>query len=85
MVLSGEVVLITDAGEETLRAGDCVGFKAGEADGHHLVNRSGAEATVLEVGARAESVDRVVYADIDMVAEPGEEGYRRRDGSLIQA
>jgi uncharacterized cupin superfamily protein len=85
MVLSGEVVLITDTGEETLRAGDCAGFKAGEADGHHLVNRSGAEATVLEVGARAESVDRVVYADIDMVAEPGEEGYRGRDGSLIQA
>ena len=27
-VLSGEVVLVTDAGEEVLRAGDCAGFKA---------------------------------------------------------
>src|SRR4051794_25733415 len=39
-VLSGEVVLVTDAGEETLRAGDYAGFKAGDPDGHHLQNRS---------------------------------------------
>lgn len=32
-VVSGEVVLVTDAGEETLRAGDCAGFKAGVSDG----------------------------------------------------
>jgi hypothetical protein len=32
-VLSGEVTLVTDAGEETLRAGDAAGFKAGEAEG----------------------------------------------------
>jgi uncharacterized cupin superfamily protein len=83
IVLSGEVVLITDAGEEILRAGDCAGFKAGEPDGHHLVNRSGAEATVLEVGARDEAHDRVVYSDIDMIAEPGEAGYRRRDGGVL--
>ena len=39
-VLAGEVVLITDAGEEVLRPRDCAAFKAGEANGHHLVNRS---------------------------------------------
>jgi hypothetical protein len=38
-VLSGEVVLATDAGEEVLRAGDCAGFKAGDPDGHCLQNR----------------------------------------------
>src|SRR5579885_2468584 len=47
-VLAGEVVLVTDAGEEILKAGDCAGFKAGERDGHHLQNRSGAEALLLE-------------------------------------
>ena len=36
--------------DEMLKAGDCVGFKAGEADGHHLQNRSDHEALVLEVG-----------------------------------
>ncbi|MDE1899284.1 MAG: cupin domain-containing protein, partial [Xanthomonadaceae bacterium] len=35
-VLEGEVVLVTDAGEELLHAGDCAGFKAGVADAHHL-------------------------------------------------
>jgi uncharacterized cupin superfamily protein len=39
-VLEGEATLITGAGEELLRPGDCVGFKAGTADGHHLANRS---------------------------------------------
>ena len=40
-VLEGEVVLVTNAGEEILKPGDCAGFKAGEEDGHHLQNRSG--------------------------------------------
>ena len=35
-IIEGEAVLVTDSGEETLRAGDCAGFKAGVADGHHL-------------------------------------------------
>ena len=29
-IVSGEVVLVTDAGEEILKAGDCAGFKAGD-------------------------------------------------------
>src|SRR5690348_6647438 len=31
-VLEGEVVLVTDDGEEVLRAGDCAGFKAGDSN-----------------------------------------------------
>ena len=82
-VLKGEVVLVTDAGEEPLVAGDCAGFKAGVGDGHHLINRTDHEAKVLEVGLRLPAVDRTVYSDIDMVAEPDEEHFRRRDGSLF--
>src|SRR6202789_4420632 len=51
-VLEGEVVLVTDAGEETLRPGDCAGFKAGIEDGHPLQNRSQADVVLLEVGSR---------------------------------
>ncbi|HEY1928921.1 MAG TPA: cupin domain-containing protein [Caulobacteraceae bacterium] len=80
MVLSGEVVLATDAGEEVLRAGDCAAFPASEPDGHHLINRGSADAVVLEVGTRR-SDDRTVYSDIDMIAEPGEDGFRHRDGA----
>jgi uncharacterized cupin superfamily protein len=84
MVLAGEVVLVTDEGEEMLRAGDCAAFKAGDPDGHHLVNRSGADATLLEVGSRSME-DRTVYSDIDMVAEPREDLFRHQDGSPYPA
>ena len=51
-VVRGPVVLVTDAGETVLDTGDCAGFKAGESDGHHLQNRGGATALILEVGTR---------------------------------
>ncbi|HWA63777.1 MAG TPA: cupin domain-containing protein [Caulobacteraceae bacterium] len=80
-VVEGELTLVTDAGEETLRAGDCAAFRAGEPDGHHLVNRSGRDALVLEIGSAMPTVDRCVYPDIDMIAEPGVEHYSHRDGT----
>jgi uncharacterized cupin superfamily protein len=81
-VLSGEIVLVSDAGEETLAAGDCAGFKAGDRDGHCLQNRSSADATVLEIGTRLAD-DAAYYPDIDMVAPPGGKPapYTRRDGT----
>ena len=79
-VVAGEVVLVTDAGEEVLRAGDCAAFKAGDGDGHHLINRSAAEAKVLEVGNN-DLRDGCVYPDVDMVSRPGEDHYRMRDGT----
>ena len=78
-VLSGEVVMVTDAGDEMLRAGDCAGFKAGEATGHCLQNRSESDASVLEIGTRVPGGDTAYYPEIDMVARGG--GYTRRDGA----
>jgi uncharacterized cupin superfamily protein len=80
-VVEGELTLVTDAGEEVLRAGDCAAFVRGDADGHHLINRSGAPAKVLEIG-NSDVQDRCVYPDIDMVAEPGVHSYSHRDGTL---
>src|SRR5882757_10669594 len=77
-VVEGELTLVTDAGEEILGPGDCAAFKAGDPDGHHLVNRSDRPAKVLEVG-NSDPRDRCVYPDIDMVA--GAEGYAHRDGT----
>jgi uncharacterized cupin superfamily protein len=81
-VVSGEVALITDAGEEVLRAGDAAGFKAGDGDGHHLQNRSGADALVLEIGSRIPD-SGAHYSDIDMMAPAGRKPamYTRRDGT----
>ncbi|HEX3919688.1 MAG TPA: cupin domain-containing protein [Caulobacteraceae bacterium] len=80
-VLEGEVTLVTDAGEEVLRAGDAAAFKAGDPDGHHLINRSERDAVVLEIGTRDPDHDRCVYPDIDMVAEPRVTAYLHRDGT----
>jgi uncharacterized cupin superfamily protein len=80
MVLEGEVVLVTDAGEETLRAGDCAGFKAGVTDAHHLQNRSSRDAVVLEVGSRKTAEDEDDYPDIDLRFPKGDQGYIHKDG-----
>src|SRR5215467_893044 len=69
-VLEGEVVLVTDAGEEVLRPGDAAGFPANDANGHCLRNRSSAEARVIEIGTRIEG-DSGYYSDIDMMAPAG--------------
>ena len=79
-VVEGEVVLVTDAGEEVLGAGDAAAFKAGDPDGHHLINRSARDAVVLEIGSR-DPGDACFYPDIDMVAEPGVAHYAHRDGT----
>lgn len=78
-VLSGEVVLVTDAGEEVLHAGDCAGFKAGDPDGHYLQNRGTLDAMVLEIGSRFPD-DCATYSDIDMKTAPGV-GYVHQDGT----
>jgi uncharacterized cupin superfamily protein len=80
-VLEGEVVLITDAGEEVMHAGDCAGFKAGVADGHHIVNRSDSEAVLLEVGSRHPGGDGAAYPDIDLMIKAGSAAYLHKDGT----
>jgi uncharacterized cupin superfamily protein len=84
-VLSGEVTLVTDGGEEILRAGDAAGFSANDPNGHCLQNRSPAAATVLEIGTRVPG-DTGYYNDIDMMAPAGGQPalYARRDGTPYQ-
>ena len=83
-VLEGEVTLVTDAGPQRLRAGDCAGFKAGSRDGHHLRNESGAPAKLLVVGSRNDA-DHGEYPDIDMKYLAGRYsgggGYVHKDGT----
>ncbi len=83
-VLSGEVALVDDHGEHKLAAGDCAGFKAGERNGHHFINRSGADVVLLVVGIRNEA-DHGEYPDIDMKfladATIGQWGFVHKDGT----
>ncbi len=81
-VVSGELTLITDAGEQTLTPGMVAGFPAGDSNGHHLVNRSRESATYLEIGDRNPE-DDVFYPDIDLlykVNDEGEHEFTNREG-----
>lgn len=80
-VLSGEVVLVTDAGEQVLAAGMCAGYPGGARDAHHFVNRSDAVATYLEVGSRIPG-DNAFYPDDDLMWVEREDGMQpaHKDG-----
>jgi uncharacterized cupin superfamily protein len=65
-VLDGEVTLITNAGEQVLRAGQFACFKAGSDDAHHFVNKSNADVKYLEVGSRRDD-DVAHYPDDDLM------------------
>jgi uncharacterized cupin superfamily protein len=77
VILSGEAVLVEDGGETALRAGDCAAFPLGDADGHHLQNRSDADCVFVAISAGARGGG--VYSDIDMVFTA--DGYFRKDGT----
>jgi uncharacterized cupin superfamily protein len=65
-VLSGELQLVTDEVTETMSAGMCMGFRAGDSCGHHLVNASDLPATFIVIGTRVEN-DEVHYPDDDLM------------------
>jgi uncharacterized cupin superfamily protein len=81
-MLSGELVLVTDAGEQLLTAGMAAGFPAGKADGHCLVNRSSRDAVYLEVGDRKDD-DEARYPDVDLDRRntPAGRTFCRKDGT----
>jgi uncharacterized cupin superfamily protein len=72
-VLEGEVVLVTGAGEQVLRPGDCAGYPAGNRDAHHFVNRGAVEARYLEIGSRVDG-DNAFYPDDDLMWGEDENG-----------
>ena len=80
-VLEGEVVLVTNAGEQILGPGMAAGFPAGKQDGHHFVNRTERAAVYLEIGNRVEA-DECFYPDIDMEwrMTPAGPAYVHRNG-----
>ena len=81
-VVSGELVLVTNAGEQVLAPGAVAGFPAGSRDGHHLINRGTVAAVYLEVGDRTAG-DEVDYPDDDLLVRIGPSGrrYVHKDGT----
>jgi len=86
-VVEGQLVLVTEAGEQTLGSGDMAGFAAGIENGHHLINRSDRPATYLEIGDRTQP-ETAHYPDHDLVAQSTPEGphqYLHRDGTRYES
>lgn len=82
VVISGQLTLITDAGEQLLTPGMVAGFPADNPNGHHLINKSNETASYLEIGDR-NSQDEVFYPDIDLLYklnDAGEHEFTNRDG-----
>ena len=87
-VLSGEVVLKTDAGEQVLTPGMCAGFPPSQdgrtGDSHQLINRGSVPATFLEISNRVKG-DEAFYPDVDLHynGEGSSPMFTRKDGSTF--
>jgi uncharacterized cupin superfamily protein len=81
-MVKGELTLCNNDGEFLLTEGMCVGFKAGDDNAHHLVNRSSSEARFLVMGSRTPG-DRAFYPDDDLAWFYAENGSHaaHKDGS----
>ena len=79
VLLSGEAVLVDDAGEHSLAPGDCASFPKGDGNGHCLQNRSDAPCVFIVVG-RPPATD-CHYSDVDMLYRARDKTYAHRDGS----
>ena len=82
-VIEGHPTLVTDAGETQLAPGMCAGFKAGNGDAHHLLNRTRSDVLYLETGDRSPG-DSAAYPDDDLKAVLGADGkwlFTRKDGT----
>ncbi|MEG4093070.1 cupin domain-containing protein [Microcoleus sp. Pol12B4] len=85
-VLEGEVTLITNSGEQVLTPGMAAGFRAGDSDGHHLVNSSNADVVYLEIGDRTLG-DSAEYPDDDLIAKANGKSwiFTRKNGEVYES
>ncbi len=79
VMLSGEAVLIDDAGEISMCAGDIAAFPKNDGNGHVLVNRSTEDCIYVAIGWPAASDCH--YPDIDMHLFAQNGFQTRKDGS----
>lgn len=81
-VLEGIATVLVGDDEYALSPGDCIGFKAGTAIGHHVVNRSDKRVTFIEIGDRLPG-DKGDYPREDLVFEFRDDGsvkFSHKDG-----
>ena len=65
-ILQGRPVLVDDNGETQLDPGDVTTHAAGDANGHHMINRTDEDVLFLIVGTRNPTEDTGHYPDVDL-------------------
>lgn len=63
LVLSGAPTLVDENGPRLLGAGAVVGFPAGIANAHHILNESAEPAVLIVVGSRRPGEETIHYPD----------------------
>jgi uncharacterized cupin superfamily protein len=81
-ILQGHPTLQTDEGRTQLSPGMCAGFKAGNGNGHNLINETTEEVVYLEIGDRTPG-DEGIYPDDDLQASIvlGKWQFTHKDGT----
>ena len=80
VILDGEAVLIEDAGETVMRAGDCAVFPKDVPNGHHFINRSDRNCIFLAMDGQKGEGD-CHYPDVDLHWDNANGRYTHKDGS----
>lgn len=85
IVTQGTCTLVDDTGETPMTVGDCATFKAGDANGHHFINKTDDEARFLVIGTRTPT-ETAWYSDLDLKVSVDASGFAftRKDGSPLQ-
>lgn len=85
VVTQGVCTLIDDHGETELHPGDCAAFPAGDPNGHHLVNKSDADAAFVVIGTHTPT-EVGHYSDEDMMVTvaDGAFNFTKKDGSPLE-
>jgi uncharacterized cupin superfamily protein len=83
-VTEGELVMVTNAGEEIMRPGDCAAFPANSGNAHHFINRSDRPASFLVAGTKARA-EVAHYPDqgIKVVIAGGKPVFLTEDGQPL--
>lgn len=82
-VLEGEATVVEGEHVYTLGVGECAGWRAGEAVGHTVENRSDKPLRILELGTR-DPAEIAHYPGIDMILRrDGNPFFGRRDGTPL--
>jgi uncharacterized cupin superfamily protein len=80
IMLAGEATLIEEGSRMPMRPGDMAIFPKGAANGHHLINESGADCVFVAIGRQGTGI--VHYPDIDLLWNGPAGRYEHKDGTV---